>query len=52
MDDENDIPTDPASILPFSKELEPTEPGVERLPKLYIGTDRITYGDDKVFYKS
>jgi hypothetical protein len=38
--------SDPASLLPFSCELEPHDPNVERLPKQYLGTDKTLYGDN------
>lgn len=35
---------DPRNLLPFTCVLEPEEPGAERLPSAYIGTDQQVYG--------
>ena len=44
-DDDRYFPDmDPRRLLPFTCELEPADPGVERLPKAYVGTDQQTYG--------
>ena len=42
---------DPASLLPFTCELEPHDPNVQRLPSAYRGMDEAIYGaaGDKLF---
>ncbi|HEX3861280.1 MAG TPA: hypothetical protein VHY35_06260 [Stellaceae bacterium] len=35
---------DPRNLLPFTCQLEPEDSEVERLPKVFIGTDQQTYG--------
>lgn len=47
MDDEREV-RDPASLLPFEKELEPHDPSVQRLPKHFQGTDAFLYGGENV----
>jgi hypothetical protein len=39
----------PARLLPFTCTLELTDKGVERLPKVYVGTDQTLYGNDKLY---
>ena len=51
MDDEFEPPFNPARLLPFTCELEPHDPNVERLPSKYIGSDQVTYAGDKLFYQ-
>lgn len=49
MDDDRYFPElDPRNLLPFTRELEPTHPAVERLPKAYVGTDQQVYGSNAV----
>lgn len=40
-------PQDPAKLLPYSKELEPRDPTVERLPKAYGGTGQIFFNQQR-----
>jgi hypothetical protein len=51
MHDDFQSPRDPSTLLPFTCELEPHDPNVERLPSKYIGSDQVTYAGDKLFYQ-
>jgi hypothetical protein len=45
MDEDRYFPDmDPKNLLPFTCNLEPDDPTVQRLPSAYIGTDEIIYG--------
>ena len=39
---------DPRNLLPFTCQLEPDDPNVQRLPTVYIGTNEIVYGGNYI----
>jgi hypothetical protein len=39
---------DPANLLPYERELEPTDPNVEKLPQQFQGSGRVLFGDGGV----
>lgn len=48
-DDDRYFPDmDPRRLLPFTCELEPADPNVERLPNAYVGSDQQVYGGNYV----
>ncbi len=48
IDDDREAPTNPATLLPFTCELEPHDPNVERLPFEFVGNDPLWQTGDNL----